>query len=104
VSAAAASHLRFAPIENPGLPATIWLCALALLVLGVHFIASVRKIAYLRSVVVLGFAALFLLAAGCGSGSDSISSKTPQAFTVNFAANATSDSTTAFVAFTITQK
>jgi uncharacterized protein len=95
---ATAQNLPRAPIGGPGLPRNIWLGVLALLMLGIHFTMRRGKAAYLRPAVALGFAALFLLVAGCGSGGSS----QPQPVTVNFVVNATSGSTTALIPFIIT--
>ena len=100
VGSATAQNLPRTPIEGPGLPPNVWPGVLALL-LGIHFTVRHSQAHYLRLVVTLGLAALFVLAAGCGSGG-SPQPATPQAVTVNFAVNATSGSTTASMPFMIT--
>jgi Bacterial Ig-like domain (group 3)/Beta-propeller repeat len=92
-----------APIGGPKLPGEIWPGVLASLILGVHLCVRGRKLAYLRARVALRFAALLLLAAGCGSGSsETPPSKTPQPVTVNFTVSAISDSITTSMPFSIT--
>jgi hypothetical protein len=93
---AIAQNLPRTPIESPGLQGNILPGALALLMLGIHLTARRRKAAWLRFAAALGFTALLLLAAGCGS------SGPPQPVTVNFTVNATSGSTTASIPFSIT--
>jgi len=98
-----AQNLSRTPIHGPRLAQNTWLGILALLMLGVHFTLRPGKPVYLRPAAALGFAALFLLAAGCGSGG-SPQPATPQPVTVNFAVHATSDNANASMTLIITVK
>jgi hypothetical protein len=100
-----AQTLPRAPIGIPGFPGTMWMGVFALLALAVLFSRRVRKAVYPRPAVGLGFAALLLLFAGCGSTSSPPAQGQPpqsQPFTVNFAVNATSDTTTTSMPLSIT--
>jgi len=101
VGSTTAQNLPHAPINGPGLPRNIWPGALAVLMLGIYFAARRGRAIYVRLAVAVGFAAVFLLAAGCGS-SESPQPATPQPVTVNFVVNATSGSTTTSIPLTIT--
>jgi hypothetical protein len=99
-----AQNLPLTPMNGPGLPRHIWFSALVLLMLGIHFTVRRGNTVYLRPAVALGFAALFLLVAGCGSGGSDGTAQpaSPQPATVSFAVNARSGSAIASMPFTIT--
>jgi Bacterial Ig-like domain (group 3)/Beta-propeller repeat len=96
-----AQNLPLTPMNGPGL---LRLSALVLLMLGIHFTVRRGNTVYLRPAVALGFAALFLLVAGCGSGGSDTTAQpaSAQPVTVNFAVNATSGSASTSMPFTIT--
>ncbi len=98
VGSTTAYNLPRTPIPSPGLPASIWLGALALLVLPIHFGVRRRKVVSLRPAFALGLVAVLLLGVGCGSGG----STAPPPQTVNVKVNATSGSTTTSIPLTIT--
>jgi hypothetical protein len=98
VGSTTAYNLPRTLIPSPGLPASIWLGALALLVLPIHFGVRRRKVVSLRPAFALGLVAVLLLAVGCGSSG----STAPPPQTVNVTVNATSGSTTTSIPLTIT--
>jgi hypothetical protein len=98
-SSAAAQSLPHAPTGRLGLPGTIWAAVVVLLMLGVSLLPRRDETIHARPAIALGFAALLLLAAGCGAGSKETPPPTqPQTFTVN----ATSGGTTASIPLVIT--
>lgn len=101
---AAGGTLPDAPTGGPMGPASIWFGALVLLMVGIWLEARGRRTAYLRPAVALGVAALFLVAAGCGSSSQPPQEQTqqPQSSTVTFMVSATSSGATSSVPLTIT--
>jgi len=86
------------PMGGPGFPETFWAGGLTLLALAALFHRRVRKVICLRPGYAMVLATLLLLAAGCTSNQTSQSpAPQPEAFTVDFAVNATSDTITTSV-------
>src|SRR5262249_3095314 len=90
------------PFYSPRIPRNILLAAPSPLLLGPFLLGRLHKTPHVLPGLALGFAALLLLAAGCGSGSSEAPRETSQAVTVSFTVNATSGSTAASVPFTVT--
>lgn len=101
-SSTTALNFHRPPVGPPGLPVNILSAVLVVLILAILLNSRVRNAPYLRPVVALGLAALFLLAAGCGSSTHETQQETPQVVKVSFSVNATSGGLAASIPLSIT--